>query len=61
LNLTRFSPARSGRSAQTGGLRLHRLFHHAKPDSRELRTLHGVLADAERMARWPANQRGDKN
>ena len=39
-----------GRSAQTIELRLRRLFHRALPDSRELRILHGVLADAERMA-----------
>lgn len=39
-----------GRSAQTIELRLRRLFHRAMPDSRELRILHGVLADAERMA-----------
>ncbi|TAN04374.1 MAG: RNA methyltransferase [Rhodanobacteraceae bacterium] len=40
-----------GRSAQTIELRLRRLFHRALPDARELRILHGVLADAERMAR----------
>ena len=39
-----------GRSAQTIELRLRRLFHRAQPDARELRILHGVLADAERMA-----------
>ncbi|HEX5960918.1 MAG TPA: RNA methyltransferase [Rhodanobacteraceae bacterium] len=40
-----------GRSARTIELRLRRLFHRALPDARELRILHGVLADAERMAR----------
>lgn len=39
-----------GRAAQTIELRLRRLFHRAQPDERELRILHGVLADAERMA-----------
>jgi tRNA (cytidine32/uridine32-2'-O)-methyltransferase len=39
-----------GRSAKTIEQRLRRLFHRATPDSRELRILHGVLADAERMA-----------
>jgi len=40
-----------GRSAVTIEKRLRRLFHRAMPDARELRILHGVLADAERMAR----------
>ncbi|MBS0381749.1 MAG: RNA methyltransferase [Proteobacteria bacterium] len=40
-----------GRSAETIELRLRRLFHRALPDARELRILHGVLADAERMAK----------
>ena len=40
-----------GRSAKTIEQRLRRLFHRALPDSRELRILHGVLADAERMAK----------
>lgn len=39
-----------GRSAATIELRLRRLFHRALPDARELRILHGILADAERMA-----------
>jgi tRNA (cytidine32/uridine32-2'-O)-methyltransferase len=39
-----------GRSAKTIEQRLRRLFHRAMPDARELRILHGVLADAERMA-----------
>ena len=40
-----------GRSAMTIELRLRRLFQRAQPDERELRVLHGILADAERMAR----------
>lgn len=40
-----------GRSALTIELRLRRLFQRAQPDERELRVLHGILADAERMAR----------
>ena len=40
-----------GRTGHTMELRLRRFFHRALPDSRELRILHGVLADAERMAR----------
>jgi tRNA (cytidine32/uridine32-2'-O)-methyltransferase len=40
-----------GRSPQTVELRLRRLFHRASPDAHELRILHGILADAERMAR----------
>ncbi len=39
-----------GRSAKTIERRLRRLFHRALPDARELRILHGILADAERMA-----------
>lgn len=39
-----------GRSAATIEQRLRRLFHRALPDARELRILHGILADAERMA-----------
>jgi len=39
-----------GREATTILLRLRRLFQRAQPDDRELRILHGILADAERMA-----------
>lgn len=39
-----------GRSAKTIEQRLRRLFHRVMPDSRELRILHGALADAGRMA-----------
>ena len=47
-----------GRSAMTIELRLRRLFQRAQPDERELRVLHGILADAERMARL-AGEAGD--
>ena len=40
-----------GRSTGTIELRLRRLFHRALPDAHELKILHGILADAERMAR----------
>ena len=45
-----------GRSATTVELRLRRLFQRAQPDARELRVLHGILADAERMARIAKEQ-----
>jgi len=48
-----------GRSAMTIELRLRRLFQRAQPDERELRVLHGILADAERMARL-AGEAGDE-
>lgn len=48
-----------GRSAQTIELRLRRLFHRALPDARELRILHGVLADAQRMANLAGSQGRD--
>lgn len=47
-----------GRSATTIELRLRRLFQRAQPDARELRVLHGILADAERMARIAKEGRG---
>lgn len=47
-----------GRSAQVIMQRLHRLFLRALPDQRELRILHGILADAERMARLAATPAG---
>lgn len=40
-----------GRSGASIDLRLRRFFQRARPDSRELRILHGILSDAERMAR----------
>jgi tRNA (cytidine32/uridine32-2'-O)-methyltransferase len=39
-----------GREPTTIMLRLRRLFQRAQPDERELRILHGMLADAQRMA-----------
>jgi len=40
-----------GRSPTTVLLRLRRLYLRAQPDERELRILHGILTDSERMAR----------
>ncbi len=40
-----------GRAPITIEKRLRKLFLRAKPDARELRVLHGILSDAERMAR----------
>lgn len=40
-----------GRSPRTILQRLRRFFLRAQPDVRELRVLHGILADAQRMAR----------
>jgi len=40
-----------GRTATTILLRLRKLFQRAQMDERELRILHGILADAQRMAR----------
>jgi tRNA (cytidine32/uridine32-2'-O)-methyltransferase len=40
-----------GRSPATVLLRLRRLYLRAEPDERELRILHGILTDTERMAR----------
>ena len=39
-----------GRSSTTILLRLRKLFQRAQMDHRELRVLHGILADAQRMA-----------
>ena len=39
-----------GRSPRTIELRLRKLFMRAQPDQRELRILHGILAEAQRMA-----------
>jgi tRNA (cytidine32/uridine32-2'-O)-methyltransferase len=47
-----------GRSARTIEQRLRRLFQRAMPDARELRILHGILADAERMARLAGEAQG---
>ncbi len=43
-----------GRSGMTVMRRLRRLFLRAAPDEREVRVLHGILADAQRMARLAA-------
>ncbi len=39
-----------GREPTTIMLRLRKLFQRAQPDEHELRVLHGILADAQRMA-----------
>jgi tRNA (cytidine32/uridine32-2'-O)-methyltransferase len=39
-----------GREPTTIMLRLRKLFQRARPDEQELRVLHGILADAQRMA-----------
>ncbi len=40
-----------GRSPRTIELRLRKLFMRARPDQRELRILHGILAEAQRVKR----------
>ena len=45
-----------GRSPTTVMRRLRRLFLRARLDAREVRILHGILADAERMARLAAER-----
>lgn len=46
-----------GRSGMTVMRRLRRLFLRAAPDEREVRVLHGILADAQRMARLAAGRK----
>lgn len=46
-----------GRAPHTVERRLRRLFLRAHPSLRELRILHGILADAERMARLAQAER----
>lgn len=46
-----------GREPTTIMLRLRKLFQRAQPDQRELRVLHGILADAQRMARLAGENR----
>lgn len=46
-----------GRSPETVMRRLRRLFFRAAPSEREIRILHGILADAERMARLAGESR----
>jgi tRNA (cytidine32/uridine32-2'-O)-methyltransferase len=48
-----------GRSERTILQRLRRFFLRAQPDRRELRVLHGILADASRMARFARETRGE--
>lgn len=45
-----------GRAPDTVLRRLRALFGRAQPDAREVRILHGILADAERMARLAGQQ-----
>lgn len=45
-----------GREPTTIMLRLRKLFQRAQPDARELRVLHGILADAQRMAELAKNK-----
>jgi len=45
-----------GRAPTTVMLRLRKLYQRAQMDERELRLLHGILADTQRMARLAAGQ-----
>jgi tRNA (cytidine32/uridine32-2'-O)-methyltransferase len=47
-----------GRSPERILQRLRRVFLRAAPDARELRMLHGVLADATRMAGLARSAKG---
>jgi tRNA (cytidine32/uridine32-2'-O)-methyltransferase len=47
-----------GRTPTTIMLRLRKLFQRAQMDERELRMLHGILADAQRMAGLAGGKRG---
>ncbi|MBB3225655.1 tRNA (cytidine32/uridine32-2'-O)-methyltransferase [Luteibacter sp. Sphag1AF] len=49
-----------GRSPVTIMLRLRKLFARARPELRELRILHGILADAQRMAQLAGQADKDK-
>ncbi|GAB2566117.1 RNA methyltransferase [Dyella jejuensis] len=46
-----------GRAPTTIMLRLRKLFQRAQMDERELRMLHGIFADAQRMARLAAGKK----
>jgi tRNA (cytidine32/uridine32-2'-O)-methyltransferase len=46
-----------GRAPTTIMLRLRKLFQRAQMDERELRMLHGIFADAQRMARMAAEKK----
>jgi tRNA (cytidine32/uridine32-2'-O)-methyltransferase len=48
-----------GRAPTTIMLRLRKLYQRAQPSERELRVLHGILADAQRMAQLAAGRGGD--
>ena len=48
-----------GRAPTTIMLRLRKLYQRAQPSERELRVLHGILADAQRMAQLAAGRRED--
>jgi tRNA (cytidine32/uridine32-2'-O)-methyltransferase len=45
-----------GRAPTTVMLRLRKLYQRTQMDERELRLLHGILADTQRMARLAAGQ-----
>lgn len=49
-----------GRTPEVVMQRLRRLYMRATPDERELRILHGILADAERMAMLAAQRTGGR-
>ncbi len=49
-----------GRSSRTIDKRLRKMFQRARLDERELRILHGILADAERMALLARQSDADK-
>jgi len=48
-----------GRSPRTVLLRLRRMYLRARLDQRELRVLHGILTDTDRIARLRNDQRSD--
>ncbi len=50
-----------GRAAHTILLRLRKLFLRARPEQRELRILHGILADAQRVGRIAADPSCDRD
>lgn len=49
-----------GRSTRTIDKRLRKMFQRARLDERELRILHGILADAERVARLAVSSNGNE-
>jgi tRNA (cytidine32/uridine32-2'-O)-methyltransferase len=48
-----------GRSPRTVLMRLRRLYLRAQLDQRELRVLHGILTDTDRMARLRHEESGE--